>query len=77
MFGSEFEQIAAILVLAAVVAGLAKLLRQPVIVAYIVVGVLAGPAVLEIVSDGDDVEALAKIGLRSCCSWSDSNSTCT
>lgn len=63
MFSSEFEQIAAILVLAAVVAGLAKLLRQPVIVAYIVVGVLAGPAVLEIVSDGDDVEALAKIGI--------------
>jgi Kef-type K+ transport system membrane component KefB len=63
MFGSEFEQIAAILVLAAVVAGLAKLLRQPVIVAYIVVGVLAGPAALEIVSDGDDVEALAKIGI--------------
>jgi len=63
VFSSEFEQIAAILVLAAVVAGLAKLLRQPVIVAYIVVGVLAGPAVLEIVSDGDDVEALAKIGI--------------
>ncbi len=63
MFGSEFEQIAAILVLAAVVGGLAKLLRQPVIVAYIVVGVLAGPAVLEIVSDGDDVAALAKIGI--------------
>lgn len=63
MFGSEFEQIAAVLVLAAVVGGLAKLLRQPVIVAYIIVGVLAGPAVLEIVSDGDDVAALAKIGI--------------
>ena len=63
MFGTEFEQIAAILVLAAVVGGLAKLLRQPVIVAYIVVGVLAGPAVLEIVSSGDDVESLAKIGI--------------
>lgn len=63
MTGSEFEQIALILVLAAVGGGLAKLLRQPVLVAYIVVGILAGPAVLGLVSDGESIEVFAKIGI--------------
>jgi Kef-type K+ transport system membrane component KefB len=61
--GSEFEQIAVILVLAAAAGGLAKLLRQPVIVAYIVVGIFAGPAVLGLVSTGESIEAFAKIGI--------------
>ena len=63
MTGTEFEQIALILVLAAVGGGLAKLLRQPVLVAYIIVGILAGPAVLGLVSDGESIEVFAKIGI--------------
>lgn len=63
MTGTEFEQIALILVLAAVGGGLAKLLRQPVLVAYIVVGILAGPAVLGLVSGGESIEVFAKIGI--------------
>lgn len=63
MFGSEFEQIAVILVLAAVVAALAKVLRQPVIVAYIVVGILVGPAALGLVASGESIESFAKIGI--------------
>ena len=63
MVGSEFEQIALILVLAAVAGGMAKLLRQPVLVAYIIVGILAGPAVLGLVSTGESIEVFAKIGI--------------
>lgn len=63
MTGTEFEQIALILVLAAVGGGLAKLLRQPVLVAYIIVGILAGPAALGLVSTGESIEVFAKIGI--------------
>jgi Kef-type K+ transport system membrane component KefB len=62
MFGSAFAEIAAILLLAAVVGGLAHLLRQPLIIAYIAVGILVGPA-LGIVSATDEVTLLAEVGI--------------
>jgi len=43
---SEFGQIAVILLVAAVAGFLAHLARQPVLVAYIFVGILLGPAML-------------------------------
>jgi Kef-type K+ transport system membrane component KefB len=60
---SAFLQLALILVLAAGVGALAKFARQPVIVAYIFVGVLAGPTVLGLVSEVEEVRLLAQIGI--------------
>jgi Sodium/hydrogen exchanger family. len=56
---SDFAQIAAILSIAAVVGGLATLLRQPLIVAYILVGIIVGPALAGFVTATDQVELLA------------------
>ncbi len=63
MFESDFAQVAGILVLAAVVGGIARLLKQPLIVAYIVAGIIAGPALFGLVSSGDEVQLLAKVGI--------------
>lgn len=63
MVEADFVQIALILVFAAVAGGIAQLLKQPILVAYIVVGVLAGPSVLGIVSSAGEVELLAKVGI--------------
>ena len=63
MVDGGFAEIAAILVLAAVAGVIARMLRQPLIVAYIVVGIIAGPALLGLVSDGTEIELLAKVGI--------------
>jgi Kef-type K+ transport system membrane component KefB len=63
MLGSDFGQIAAILIIAATVGGLAKLLRQPLIVAYIAVGILVGPTALGLVTATEQVALLAKVGI--------------
>lgn len=63
MLEGAFSQIALILLVAAVVGFLAHLARQPLIVAYIFVGVLLGPAFLGLVSSGDEIELLAKLGI--------------
>jgi Kef-type K+ transport system membrane component KefB len=63
MLESAFSKIALILLVAAVVGFLANLLRQPLIVAYILVGILLGPAFLGLVSAGEEIELLAKFGI--------------
>jgi len=63
MLESAFSQIALIIVVAAVVGFLANLLRQPLIVAYMFVGILLGPAFLGLVSAGEEIELLAKFGI--------------
>jgi Kef-type K+ transport system membrane component KefB len=59
---NDFAEIALILLLAAAVGGLAQLLRQPLIVAYIAVGILVGPA-LGLVTATEQVELLAAVGI--------------
>jgi Kef-type K+ transport system membrane component KefB len=59
----SFLEIGIILVLAAVVGSLARLLKQPLIVAFIIVGILAGPTGLGLVSSEDEVRLLAKLGI--------------
>jgi Kef-type K+ transport system membrane component KefB len=58
-----FQQIAAVLLVAALLGGLARLLRQPLIISFIAVGIVAGPLVLDIVRETEQIELLARIGI--------------
>jgi Kef-type K+ transport system membrane component KefB len=63
MLGSPFDQVAALLLLGSV-AGLAGLaLRQPLIVSFIITGVLAGPSGFDLVELSDQIDALARLGV--------------
>ena len=58
-----FYEIAALLVLAAGVGFIGLLLRQPLIVSFIAVGVLAGPSVLDIARSDVQIDLLAELGI--------------
>jgi Kef-type K+ transport system membrane component KefB len=58
-----FLEFAAVLLVAAVIGLLAARLRQPMIVAFIVVGILVGPAALGVVSETESLELLAQLGV--------------
>lgn len=61
---SLFYQLAAILILAGICGTAAYILRQPLIVAFIAAGLLAGPHMLHIVTRADDtLETLAQLGI--------------
>lgn len=61
--GSVFNEIAALLVLAAAVGALGLALRQPLVVSFILVGIIAGPSVLNIVRSNEPVELFAQLGI--------------
>ena len=63
MFSDVFTEMAVLLMLAAVIGAIGLRLRQPLIVAFIVVGILVGPSVLGWVSANDQVDLLAKLGI--------------
>ncbi|MEX0953946.1 MAG: cation:proton antiporter [Rhizobiaceae bacterium] len=63
LFSSVFAQIAALLMLAAAVGFIGNLLRQPLIVSFIVVGILAGPSVLNLVHAEQEIDLLAELGI--------------
>jgi Kef-type K+ transport system membrane component KefB len=58
-----FYEIAALLTLAAVVGFIGVLLRQPLIVSFIAVGIVAGPSVLHITQSPDQIHLLAELGI--------------
>ncbi len=58
-----FYEIAALLTLAAVVGFLGVLARQPLIVSFIAVGIIAGPSVLDITQSPEQIELLAELGI--------------
>lgn len=58
-----YQQLAALLLLSALLGAVAVRLRQPLIVAFIVVGILAGPAMLGWVTAHGDIDLLAQIGV--------------
>jgi Kef-type K+ transport system membrane component KefB/Trk K+ transport system NAD-binding subunit len=58
-----FYEIAALLTLAAVVGFLGVLLRQPLIVSFIAVGIIAGPSALHITQSPEQIHLLAELGI--------------
>jgi len=63
MFDNIFYQIGAILGLAAAGGALALLLRQPLIVAFIAVGILLGPSGFGVVTQSSEIELFARLGI--------------
>lgn len=63
MIENTFHLTAAVMALATVVGLVALRLRQPLIVAFLLVGVLVGPSVLGWVGTAEPLELLAKIGI--------------
>lgn len=58
-----FLEFSALLFLAAVFGVGARLLRQPLIVAFIALGIIAGPAGFNLIFSGDKIHLLAEIGI--------------
>jgi len=63
VFSDVFTEIAVLLLMAAAIGAIGVRLRQPLIVAFIAVGILVGPSLLGWVSADDQVDLLAKLGI--------------
>lgn len=63
IFDNPFYEIAIILTLAALLGILGQVLRQPLIVIFIALGILVGPAGLDIVASHEYIYLLAEIGI--------------
>ena len=62
-FDNAFYELAALLIVAIIVGAIATLLRQPLIISFIAVGIIAGPAWLSIIEDQEAFELLATMGI--------------
>jgi len=60
---SPFSELAALTALAALVGLAGQFLRQPMIVSFIVVGLIAGPSALGIVKSHESIDLLAELGI--------------
>lgn len=60
---SSFAEIAVLLVLAATVGFLGMLLRQPLIVSFLAVGLISGPSLLDLVHSEEQIELLSELGI--------------
>ena len=58
-----FSELAVLLLICALAGALFVRLRQPVLIAYIVVGIAVGPAVFGLVSAHDQIDLLAQVGV--------------
>lgn len=63
LFSDVFTEMAVLLLVAAVIGAIGIRLRQPLIVAFIAVGILVGPSILGWVSANDQIDLLAKLGI--------------
>lgn len=62
-FGSAFFEISLILGIATILGFLGHKLRQPLIIMFLVTGILAGPSFLGIIESHDKIELLAQMGI--------------
>ena len=62
-FDNAFTEIAVTLLAAALVGAIGTWLRQPLIVSFIAVGILVGPAGIGLVTQHEEIELLASIGI--------------
>lgn len=58
-----FSEFALLLLMSAAAGAISLWLRQPVLIAYIVIGIVAGPAVLGVVTAHDQIDLLAQVGV--------------
>ena len=58
-----FAEFSLLLLMAAAAGALSLWLRQPVLIAYIVIGIVAGPAVLGMVTAHEQIDLLAQVGI--------------
>ena len=64
IFGqSVFGEVAALLVMAAVIGFIGIILRQPLIVSFIAVGLIAGPSALDVVHSDAQIDLLSELGI--------------
>lgn len=60
---TPFGEVALLLVVSAAIGFIGLLLRQPLIVSFIAVGVLVGPSALDIVRSGEQINLLSQLGI--------------
>lgn len=60
---NSFYEFSIILALAAILGGLGRLLKQPLIVIFIALGIIVGPSVLDIIKSAEKIALLAEIGI--------------
>ncbi|OPY05688.1 MAG: Glutathione-regulated potassium-efflux system protein KefC [Syntrophaceae bacterium PtaB.Bin038] len=63
LLGNPFQEIAAILFLAAAAGAAGLILRQPLIITFLFTGIVAGPSVLGIIASYEQIELFAHIGI--------------
>ncbi|TGD44711.1 sodium:proton exchanger [Pseudotabrizicola sediminis] len=60
---TPFAEIALLLVMAAVIGLVGTIMRQPLIVSFIAVGLIAGPSALDLVHSDEQIELLSELGI--------------
>lgn len=63
MFPSVFVQVAAVLLIAVVLAAVGSGLRQPLIIGFVICGILVGPSGLGWIASGEEIGLLADMGI--------------
>lgn len=58
-----FYQLAGVILLAAIIGTIGMLLKQPLVVSFIAVGIIAGPSVLGLVQDQPNIDLLSQMGI--------------
>lgn len=62
-FENGFTEVAVLLAIVTVIAAVGRLLRQPLIVAFIAAGILVGPSALSLIEFNEQIELLAQMGI--------------